>query len=437
MLIKIRRFIVPPVFENDEDKTRVAAMLNTILWSQLGVLVAINILFGVVGLFSKQAPQNLAISFVAIVMFAGMLILVQKGFVRGISYLLAFSITGIIIYSIATSTTVSATTLSGLLIPVMMAGLFTGARGTMVVTAVNLLALSSLGYFYKQGWVALPPLAATDLVSFGAISFTSALLLGLASKSIQDSLTRARNDQKQLAALAQTLEQRVADRTKEMATVAEISTVASTILETDKLLQDVVELSKERFGLYHAHIYLLNEAGDTLVLASGAGEVGRQMVTEKLSIPLDHEQSLVARAARERKGVTVNDVTRTPDFLPNPLLPDTYSELAVPMIVGEKVIGVFDVQSQVIGRFNDADIAVQTTLASQVASAVRNASLYTEAQTRAEREALIASIGQRIQSATSVESVLQITARELGRAVGSKQTRVILKDYSLAVSTEK
>src|SRR5512138_3598497 len=177
------------------------------------------------------------------------------------------------------------------------------------------------------------------------------------------------------------LEKRVAERTKALSSVAEVSTAASTILETDKLLQQVVDLAKERFGFYHAHIYLLNEAGDTLVLASGAGDVGRQMVTEGRSIPLDRKQSLVARAAREKKGVTVNDVTQAPDFLPNPLLPDTHSEMAVPMMIGEQVIGVFDVQSEVIGRFTDADIAVQTTLASQIASAVQNARLYTEAET--------------------------------------------------------
>src|SRR5688500_12643698 len=107
MLARIRKIVAPPVFENDEDKTRITTMLNTILWSQLGVLVAINILFGIVSLFSEQAPQNLAISFIAIGMFAGMLVLVHQGFVRGISYLLAFSITGIIIYSIAQSPTVS------------------------------------------------------------------------------------------------------------------------------------------------------------------------------------------------------------------------------------------------------------------------------------------------------------------------------------------
>src|SRR5512138_785997 len=174
------------------------------------------------------------------------------------------------------------------------------------------------------------------------------------------------------------LEKRVAERTKALSSVAEVSTAVSTILETDKLLQQVVDLTKERFNFYHAHIYLLNEAGDTLVLASGAGEVGHQMVGEGRSISLDREQSLVARAAREKKGVTVNDVTTAPDFLPNPLLPATHSEMAVPMMIGDRVIGVFDVQSEIVGRFTDADIAVQTTLASQVAVALQNARSYTK-----------------------------------------------------------
>ena len=124
----------------------------------------------------------------------------------------------------------------------------------------------------------------------------------------------------------------------------------------------------------------MDDAGENLVLAAGAGEPGRIMAAEKRSIPLNRERSLVARAARERKGVTVNDVTQEPDFLPNPLLPDTHAELAVPMMVGEKVIGVFDVQSEQVGRFSEADIAVQTTLAAQIASAIQNARSYTEVQ---------------------------------------------------------
>jgi len=93
----------------------------------------------------------------------------------------------------------------------------------------------------------------------------------------------------------------------DMETVANVGIATSTITDSGHLLQEVVELSKKSFNLYHAHIYLLNEAGDLLELASGAGEVGRQMVVEKRSIPLDSEQSLVARAARNQAGVVVNE----------------------------------------------------------------------------------------------------------------------------------
>jgi len=218
----------------------------------------------------------------------------------------------------------------------------------------------------------------------------------------------------QLRELIGSLEQRVADRTKALSSVAEVGTAASTILETDKLLQQVVDLTKERFNFYHAHIYLLNAAGDTLVLASGAGEAGRQMVAEKRSISLDREQSLVARAARERKGVTVNDVTETPDFLPNPLLPDTRSELAVPMIAGERVIGVFDVQSELVGRFTDADIAVQTTLSSQIAIAVQNAYQYEETKSALSQSERLFNASDRLSQAQSLQELIKAAVESLG-----------------------
>lgn len=201
----------------------------------------------------------------------------------------------------------------------------------------------------------------------------------------------------QLGNLFATLEQRVADRTRALTTVAEIGTATSTILELEKLLHEIVELSKERFNLYHSHIYLLDEAGENLVLTAGAGEAGRIMAAEGHSIPLAREQSLVARAAREGKGVIVNDITQSPDFLPNPLLPNTRSELAVPMMVGNRVIGVFDVQSDMVERFTDADIAIQTTLASQAAAAIENARLYTQAEiTRQETQLLVDYAGEAI-----------------------------------------
>jgi PAS domain S-box-containing protein len=177
----------------------------------------------------------------------------------------------------------------------------------------------------------------------------------------------------------------VQKRASELQTVAEVSAATASVLDLEKLLQQVTDLTKERFDLYHAHIYLLDDAKETLVLAAGAGEVGQQMKELGHAIALNHPHSLVARAARTRQGVIANDVKSNPDFLPNPLLPSTRSELAVPLIVGDELIGVMDVQSGVVNRFTEQDVRIKTTLADQIAVAVQNARAYTRQLETAER----------------------------------------------------
>lgn len=170
-------------------------------------------------------------------------------------------------------------------------------------------------------------------------------------------------------------------RVAELATVAEVGAAITTIRDVDVLLQRVVELAKERFDLYHAHIYLLDEAGRNLVLTSGAGEVGRQMVAEGRIIPLNQAQSLIARAARKRQGIIVNDVTADADFLPHRLLPDTRSEMAVPMIVADEVLGVLDIQASRSNHFSEGDVQIHTTLAAQIGVALQNARSFARSET--------------------------------------------------------
>ena len=179
----------------------------------------------------------------------------------------------------------------------------------------------------------------------------------------------------------------LAKRAVELEVVAEISTAVATSLEPQTVLQLICDLTADRFGLYHAHIYLLNNRNQALTLAAGAGAIGRQLMTEGWMIPLNQEQSLVANAARIKQGVVANDVRQTSGFLQNPLLPETRSEMAVPMLVGKQVLGVLDVQSDKVNNFSQEDIQIYTILAGQVASAVRNAQLFEtvrQAQTNAE-----------------------------------------------------
>jgi len=114
-------------------------------------------------------------------------------------------------------------------------------------------------------------------------------------------------------------------------------------------------------------------------------------------------------------------VTQAPDFLANPLLPDTRSELAVPMTVGENVIGVFDIQSDRIGRFTDAEVSIGTTLASLVATSIQNVRTFEQSQKQVELESLVNAISQKIQRATSIEETLKIGIREVGLALGATE----------------
>lgn len=213
-------------------------------------------------------------------------------------------------------------------------------------------------------------------------------------------------------------------RARQLAAVAEISATSSRELNLDKMLHTVVHLTQRQFDLYHAHIFLYDEKTGNLTIAACGWKEGdpHEGTDGTASIPLEKEQSLVARAARTRQPVTVNDVRSDPGWLPNPALPDTASEMAVPLVVGDQLLGVLDVQSDRLNAFSQEDVAIQSTLASQIATALQNAQSYAKAQQQAQREAMLNAISQKIQSATSVEAVLQIAARELGHALGAPLT---------------
>lgn len=172
----------------------------------------------------------------------------------------------------------------------------------------------------------------------------------------------------------------LAKNASELEIVSQVSTVAATILEPQEMLQRVADLTKSSFDLYHAHIHLLDESGQTLVLTAGAGEVGREMVAEGRRIPLAAEGSLVASVARNGKGATRNYETAGEGFMPHPLLQDTRSEMAVPMAVGGNVLGVLDVRSDKLNYFTELDMQTVTSLASQVAVALQNARSYARSE---------------------------------------------------------
>ena len=235
--------------------------------------------------------------------------------------------------------------------------------------------------------------------------------------------------------------QRLFDQTQtravELATVAEVSTAAARALNMDDLLQGVVDLTRKRFDLYHSHIFLIDDDGKNLqVSACGWEEGSEQMGTHgDTTIPLDSEQSIIAEVARTRQAVVVNDVRDDPRWLPNELMPNTRSEMAVPLIVGENLIGVFDIQSDQVNRFTSEAVDVQTTLAAQVATALQNARLYQESQNRAQREEALGAITAAVRASSNPQTILKTAVRELGNIFG-RQASIHLAGTETSVEQE-
>jgi len=191
-----------------------------------------------------------------------------------------------------------------------------------------------------------------------------------------------------LRALIDTLEQRVAERTRGLQTAAEVARATTSILDPDELLRQVVDLVRERFNLYYVGLFLLDEKREYAVLQAGTGEAGQQMLAQGHRLEVGGNSMIGQCTARAEARIAL-DVGEEAVRFDNPLLPETRSEMALPLRSRGQVIGAVTVQSTEESAFDQAGIAVMQTMADQVAVGIDNAHLFVEAQDAlAEMEAI-------------------------------------------------
>jgi GAF domain-containing protein/HAMP domain-containing protein len=184
----------------------------------------------------------------------------------------------------------------------------------------------------------------------------------------------------QLRQTLQGLEHRVTERTRELTLSAQVSRTLSQERDLDNLLKTAVNMIQETFSLYYTQIYLTDPTGRVLLLKSGFGEVGVELIRRAHRLPVG-AGSINGEAAFEKKPVIVSDTTSSATFRSNPLLPNTRSEMAVPLLVGYQLVGVLDMQSEQTGAFSGESLPAFEALAGQLAVAVENAALFEQAQT--------------------------------------------------------
>jgi len=177
-----------------------------------------------------------------------------------------------------------------------------------------------------------------------------------------------------LALETQRLLSDVQRRASRLLAAAEISRVTTSILTLDELLPQAVNLIRERFDLYYAGIFLVDENRRWAILRAGTGEAGRIMLERNHRLEVGGASMIGACVAQGEARITF-DTQREAIHRRNPLLPDTRSELALPLFSRGRVIGAMTIQDTRPGAFTQEDITTLQTMADQLANAIENARL--------------------------------------------------------------
>jgi len=259
------------------------------------------------------------------------------------------------------------------------------ARTTFLVSALLLLVLS-FGVYAVARQVAAPILSITEAARRVAEGELTARTQVRAQDEIGMLARNFNRMAEHLQGLIGELEQRVAERTRalerksnQLSAAARVARQAVEFQDITTLLTSIARLISEQFNFYHAGIFLLDETGAYAILQAASSEGGQRMLSRGHRLKVG-EQGIVGYVAAERRPRLALDVGRDAVFFDNPDLPQTRSEMALPLMARGRVIGVLDIQSTEEAAFSADDVEVMRTLADQIAIAIDNARLLAESQ---------------------------------------------------------
>lgn len=210
-------------------------------------------------------------------------------------------------------------------------------------------------------------------------------------------------------------------------TATEIARDISSALNLDELLLKAINSIRDRFNFYHASIFLVDPSAHNAVIREATGEAGAQLkrIGHKLAVG---SKSIVGFVAGQGEPLVVNDITKDATHLPNPMLPDTRAEAAIPIKIGDRILGVLDVQSTIPYSFNSNDIIIFQTLADQLAIAVNNTELFAEIQEHLSQHRLLHHITTTAASGTTLEEALNSAVKGLQVTLGGDRVSILLAD---------
>lgn len=395
MLNKFQQLLSPPVFD-DEEKSRVAALLNTMLWA--------IIIIG--SIYTISAPlllgQYFSAALTATVVVSSIIArqLMARGFTQIAAIIILVIMDLVLIISIAISDGLIGASFPSLVLTLVMAGILLGGRGAYIMAGIN--TLVALGFLLYQDALPVPLIPQSPVTFFSSLIvylfFIAALLQG-SSKGFEKLLANLYKSQKELGAkndeiqkFASSLEATIAARTKDLdnansrnerrakqfEAITRISRVINQAQDLDSILAQLTGLISEQFGYYHTGVFLLDPNSEYAVLIAANSAGGQKMLARNHRLKIG-QTGIVGYVGGTGLPRIALDTGADAIYFNNPDLPETRSEMALPLVrKGNEVIGVLDVQSVEQNAFSQEDVRTLSALADQVAIAIENAQLFAE-----------------------------------------------------------
>lgn len=367
------------LFDPHPDITEAGARREARLISIINLLFASLSLIGAVNAFlmggiSRNVIVLLGLTLVALTAY----IMARTRFHKVGSYLIVWALVAIA-FGTGDASRLNNSLYTNLILAFLIASITFSFRYMIFFVILINLAIGLMQFFYpdfKDAGVVLSLFIPLSL-----------LILAAMRHRIQverDRLASYEQLNRELSTLRHELEQSVEERTiklenraRQFHVVTEVARSAASFQDIDRLLTSSTRLISENFGFYHVGIFLLDEEGQYVVLRAANSEGGRAMLAKMHTLPIDLT-SIVGYAARTQSPRIALDTSTDSVYFNNPDLPETHSEIAIPLKVGLRLIGILDVQSTEKDAFSEEDIAVLGTLGDQLAIAIDNTRLLTE-----------------------------------------------------------
>ncbi len=409
MITRLRQFLKDPLFD-PEEKIRMGRLVYTILWFAM-IVTAIAVTITLVTSPNKSLA-GAAVSVAIFFLYVVCLILLHRGYTYLSATLLVFILGGILTAANVIFGGINEIVLSGYIIVIVTASMLVNWVAGIAISILSILSYAAFLFLRNQGLLPEPLIQAsplTVLISGTAVYLLVIFLVYISNRNLREALQRARRNEEELKASRAAHEAYTTDlerRVVQLQVASDVARDAASLQEVGPLLDRAVDLVRERFGFYHAGIFMVDTRHEYAVLKSATGEAGKQMIANGHKLKIG-EVGMVGYVTKTGQPRIALDVGSDAVYFKNPLLPETRSEMALPLKTGGLVIGALDVQSKQPAAFDEGDVNILQTMADQLAVAIANARLFEATRRQLEEMAALRAVAATSSEATSEDELIE------------------------------